>query len=55
MGNMGIRRSLTFIKNSTHTFDDNFTTQFGKDHREIVTGFETFLQQDPSQRMSIIS
>jgi hypothetical protein len=39
---------------NARTFDDNFSTQFGKDHRQIVTDFETFLQQDPSQLISII-
>jgi hypothetical protein len=39
---------------NTRTFDDNFPTQFGTYHRQIVTDFETLLQQDPSQLMSII-
>ncbi len=39
---------------NTRTFDDNFSTHFGKDYRQFVSGFETFLQQDPDQLMAII-
>jgi hypothetical protein len=39
---------------NSRTFDDNFSIHFGTDHRQSVMDFETFLQQEPDQLISIL-